>query len=1012
MVPSSQPNSNIPDLNAQNEIDGHPNEALEESVAESQTAEDLQASGVEGNATSDESIVEAQIADDLPKTPTEGDYPFDEAVAYDFDRDRKESELELEEINSDGQQPSKLDPAKLDWEAQKAIALKTDTPRLQLQGLSLKTKATALAIALSAIPVLGIGAIAYYLTNQSLTQEIIQGQKYQSSSLEDKVEAFIQERYANLQLLSELDTFANARIRQATTQQQKDALLTRYVKTNPVYDRIAVIDLNGNVLGQSSADRQLDKNHLQNSKFLQKVIETQSIIIGNPYKSGWTGKWSLEMAAPIKDDVTGQISGIIRTRINLEAFNELFESDETKGQEFFFFDDRGTIFLSERPEAIGKNLKEFFPQLATEIERGKENKDFTKVERNLVSKQEELRTYTTTEDLAEEPYNLNWGGVISQPTDVAFAPQRQLLLSMLLGTALTAIAVGALATFLANRATRPLVEATEAVQKLGKGEFDTVVPVKSDDEIGVLASNINQMSSQIQVLLSQQQSENERSQLLKDITLKLSQFPQVEQILNTAVEEMRFALKTDRVIVYEFNKNWLGNIIAESVADGYPRALGASIDDPCFREHFVERYRQGRVQATANIYEAGLTECHLQQLEPFEVKANLVAPIVVGSNRQLLGLLIAHQCDAPRNWDTKDIDLFSQLATQVGFALDRVNLLEKQKSEKERLQRRALELLMQVDPVSQGDLTIRADVTEDEIGTIADSYNATIGSLRKIVAQVQTAARKMAATTSSNEVSVRELSQEALQQTTEINDALDRIQDMTNSIEAVARSAAQAEAAAQEATATVAAGDEAINRTVDGILAIRKTVSTTAKKVQQLGEASQKISKVIGLINSFADQTNLLALNAAIEAARAGEEGRGFAVVADEVGVLARQSSEATAEIESIVQEIQAETRELVAAMESGSKQVVEGTKLAQETRISLSKITQVSDRISELVKGIAQAAVAQSHASQVVAKTMTDVAATSTKTSDEATQVSDSFKELLAVAEELQASASQFKVS
>jgi HAMP domain-containing protein len=272
---------------------------------------------------------------------------------------------------------------------------------------------------------------------------------------------------------------------------------------------------------------------------------------------------------------------------------------------------------------------------------------------------------------------------------------------MLFGTALTAIAVGGIAAYLANRATRPLVEATEAVQKLGRGEFNTVVPVQSDDEMGVLASNINQMSGQIKELLEQQKAENDRSQLLKDITLKLSQFPQVEQILHTAVEEMRFALRADRVIVYEFDKNWLGNIITESVADGYPRALGASIDDPCFREHFVERYRQGRVQATANIYEAGLTECHLQQLEPFGVKANLVAPIVLGSNRQLLGLLIAHQCDAPRNWAEKDIDLFSQLATQVGFALDRVNLLEKQKSEKERLQRRALELLVQVDPVSQ-----------------------------------------------------------------------------------------------------------------------------------------------------------------------------------------------------------------------------------------------------------------------------------------------------------------------
>jgi methyl-accepting chemotaxis protein len=1002
MVPSSQPNPDIPDLSAPNDNGYTPPEAFVDDLRETE----IEGDGVPAEPIA-EPVAEQSLADDLPQAEIEGNYPFEEPIAYDFPPAGMESEPELEESTSDDKQ----DPEKLAWEAQKAKALGADAPRLRLQGLSLKTKATSLAIALSTIPVLAIGSAAYYLTSGALNQQIAQNQRTETLGLEDKLATFIQERYIDIQTLAETDTFANPKVRQATSQAEKDALLNRYLQTHQLYDRILVADPNGNIWAQSQSDTPLSPEELRKSKFMQQVIDTQKVVIGKPDKSKLTGKLSLEMAAPVKDKTTGNMVAIVNTRMNLESLQEVFQKLLEGKKEFWVFDENQQIFLSSAEKDFGQNLKERFPKLSAQIQdRGTET--LTATERNQQSGKEDLLNFAPAGDLAKEPYNLKWSTVIGAPTEVAFASQRQLLLSMLLGTALTAIAVGAIAAYLANRATRPLVEATEAVQKLGQGEFNTVVPVQSDDEMGVLASNINQMSGQIKELLNQQKAENDRSQLLKDITLKLSQFPQVEQILNTAVEEMRFALGADRVIVYEFDKNWLGNIIAESVADGYPRALGASIDDPCFREHFVERYRQGRVQATANIYEAGLTECHLQQLEPFGVKANLVAPIVVGSDRQLLGLLIAHQCDAPRNWAEKDIDLFSQLATQVGFALDRVNLLEKQKSEKERLQRRALELLMQVDPVSQGDLTIRADVTEDEIGTIADSYNATIGSLRKIVAQVQTAAQKMAATTSSNEISVRELSAEALQQTAEINDALDRIQDMTRSIEAVARSAAQAEAAAQEATATVAAGDEAINRTVDGILAIRKTVSTTAKKVQQLGEASQKISKVVNLINSFADQTNLLALNAAIEAARAGEEGRGFAVVADEVGVLARQSSEATAEIESIVQEIQAETKELVAAMESGSKQVVEGTKLAQETRISLSKITEVSNQISELVKGIAQAAEAQSHASQVVAKTMTDVAATSTKTSDEATQVSDSFKELLAVANELQASASQFKVS
>ena len=319
---------------------------------------------------------------------------------------------------------------------------------------------------------------------------------------------------------------------------------------------------------------------------------------------------------------------------------------------------------------------------------------------------------------------------------------------------------------------------------------------------------------------------------------------------------------------------------------------------------------------------------------------------------------------------------------------------------------------MEVDPVSQGDLTIRAQIKEDEIGTIADSYNSTIESLRKLVTQVQTAAALVSTTTSAKETSIQELSQGASEQTQEIAKALERIQAMTNSIQIVATNAEAAEKAVRLASDTVQAGDEVMNRTVDGFSAIRETVAETAKKVKRLGESSQKISRVVNLISSFADQTNLLALNASIEAAHAGEEGRGFAVVAEEVRSLARQSAEATADIESLVAEIQAETNEVVAAMESGTEQVVAGTKLVDETRSSLNQIAQVSSQLDELVIAIAQATVEQSKDSEVVSQTMEQVAAVSEKTATEALQVSDSFKELLTVAQELQASVSKFKVN
>ncbi len=356
---------------------------------------------------------------------------------------------------------------------------------------------------------------------------------------------------------------------------------------------------------------------------------------------------------------------------------------------------------------------------------------------------------------------------------------------------------------------------------------------------------------------------------------------------------------------------------------------------------------------------------------------------------------------------------FNQMASAISTTTGEAQRkAQEQEQAKEDLQRQVIRLLDDVEGAARGDLTVKAEVTADVLGAVADSFNLTIENLREIVKQVSVAARQVSQGSTENEKFARSLSADALRQAEELAVTLNSVQVMTDSIQRVAESAREAEEVARSASETALRGGEAVERTVAGILDIRETVADTTRKVKRLAESSQEISKIVALISQIASRTNLLALNASIEAARAGEAGRGFAIVADEVRQLADRAAKASKEIEQIVLQIQGETGGVMTAMEEGTQQVIEGTRLAEQAKQSLDDIIQVSNRIDVLVRSITADTVEQTETSRAVAQVMQSVELTAQETSQESQRVSGSLQNLVGVAKDLLTSVDKFKVS
>ena len=328
-----------------------------------------------------------------------------------------------------------------------------------------------------------------------------------------------------------------------------------------------------------------------------------------------------------------------------------------------------------------------------------------------------------------------------------------------------------------------------------------------------------------------------------------------------------------------------------------------------------------------------------------------------------------------------------------------------------RNQQAILLLLDEMTNLAEGDLTVHTTVTEDITGAIADSVNYSIDALRNLVNTINNTSKQVASAADVTHDSTQQLTTSSEKQAREIANVTSAVSEMAKSIEQVSGHAKSSAEVAQQSVSIAHKGAQAVSRTIDGMDTIREQIQETSKRIKRLGESSQEIGDIVGLIDEIADQTNILALNAAIQASTAGEAGRGFAVVADEVQRLAERAGTATKQIEALVKTIQSDTNEAVISMEQSTSNVVSGAKLAENAGEALVEIESVSDNLAALIQNITDAADKQTIAANNVTKTMNVIQEITMQTSDSASNTASWVGKLKNLGQDLKRSVAGFKL-
>ena len=357
-------------------------------------------------------------------------------------------------------------------------------------------------------------------------------------------------------------------------------------------------------------------------------------------------------------------------------------------------------------------------------------------------------------------------------------------------------------------------------------------------------------------------------------------------------------------------------------------------------------------------------------------------------------------------------DELTHLGNAFNQLMDERSVLKSQvDKDNEAINHSVFSLLEAVSDLSERDLTVRAQVTEDATGPLADAINQLAEDTTEVLGQVKTIAASVEETSSIVNERSQSVNLLAKEEQAEAQETANQIEQIRLRLESIAQSALQTNDMASKTSGTTQSAYQSVSRSMGSMNEIRNTVQDTGKRIKRLGERSQEISYITDIINGIAERTTVLALNANMQAMAAGDAGKGFSVIADEIQRLAESSRESTEQISTLVKNIQKETKSTIATMDHTIEQVVEGSTLADEATRQMQETLDATNQLTLSVNDIASASKEQMEMSDTLQTSATRIMESTTATGKEMNLLAQLTNDMTAYAKQLVESVNVFKL-